>query len=85
MSASATLTLSCAAIIPVAWCTTVRESAVDNTNFQRECTPGYYNNEGEQLIRSHLGDPYWPGFYAMEDLLRAWRDSGEMEGLVLDA
>jgi cyclohexanone monooxygenase len=65
------------------WCTTVRETAVDNTNFQRECTPGYYNNEGEQTIRSHLGEPYWPGFYAMEDLLQQWRDSGEMQGLVL--
>ncbi|MFF0041251.1 flavin-containing monooxygenase [Streptomyces mirabilis] len=66
------------------WCTTVRETAVDNTNFQRECTPGYYNNEGEQQIRSHLGEPYWPGFYALEDLLRAWRDTGEMRGLVLN-
>ncbi|TDT98315.1 cyclohexanone monooxygenase [Streptomyces sp. 846.5] len=67
-----------------AWCTTVRESAVDNTNFQRECTPGYYNNEGEQQIRSHLGDPYWPGFYVLEDLLQAWRDTGDMAGLVLE-
>ncbi|MGP2440769.1 flavin-containing monooxygenase [Streptomyces sp. JW3] len=66
------------------WCATVRETAVDNTAFQRECTPGYYNNEGERTIRSHLGEPYWPGFYAMEDLLRAWRGSGRMEGLVLD-
>jgi len=65
------------------WCRTVRESAIDNTSFQRECTPGYYNNEGEQLIRSHLGDPYWPGFYAMEDVLQAWRDTGELDGLVL--
>jgi cyclohexanone monooxygenase len=67
------------------WCATVKEAAFDNTNFQRECTPGYYNNEGEQMIRSHLGDPYWPGFYAMEDLLQAWRDTGEMAGLVLEA
>ncbi|MFC7258397.1 flavin-containing monooxygenase [Streptomyces lutosisoli] len=66
------------------WCATVKETAVDNTSFQRECTPGYYNNEGEQLIRSHLGEPYWPGFYAFEDLLQAWRDSGGMQGLVLD-
>jgi len=65
------------------WCRTVRETAVDNSNFQRECTPGYYNNEGEQKIRSHLGEPYWPGFYALEDLLQAWRDSGEMAGLAL--
>lgn len=66
------------------WCATVRETAVDNTNFQRECTPGYYNNEGEQQIRSHLGEPYWPGFYVLEDLLQAWRDTGEMRGLVLN-
>ncbi|MGI8334217.1 flavin-containing monooxygenase [Actinomadura scrupuli] len=66
------------------WGRTVKETAVDNSSFQRECTPGYYNNEGEQNIRSHLGEPYWPGFYAMEDLLQAWRDTGELEGLVLD-
>ncbi|MFC3962347.1 flavin-containing monooxygenase [Nocardia jiangsuensis] len=65
------------------WCTTVRETAVDNTSFQRECTPGYYNNEGEQQIRSHLGEPYWPGFYAFEDVLQAWRDTGELPGLEL--
>ncbi len=65
------------------WCATVRDTAIDNTSFQRECTPGYYNNEGEQLIRSHLGEPYWPGFYAMEDVLQAWRDSGELKGLTL--
>ncbi|WP_067693838.1 flavin-containing monooxygenase [Nocardia jejuensis] len=65
------------------WCTTVRETAVDNSNFQRECTPGYYNNEGEQQIRSHLGDPYWPGFHAFEDLLEAWRATGELPGLTL--
>jgi cyclohexanone monooxygenase len=66
------------------WCATVRETAVDNTDFQRECTPGYYNNEGERQIRSHLGEPYWPGFYALEDLLQTWRDTGEMRGLVLN-
>lgn len=66
------------------WCATIQETAIDNSTFQRECTPGYYNNEGEKNIRSHLGEPYWPGFYAFEDLLRAWRDSGDMQGLELD-
>ncbi|MGY0499562.1 flavin-containing monooxygenase [Nocardia sp. FBN12] len=65
------------------WVRTVRETAVDNSTFQRECTPGYYNNEGEQQIRSHLGEPYWPGFYAFGDLLRAWRDGGDLPGLEL--
>ncbi|WP_084032420.1 FAD-dependent oxidoreductase [Mycobacterium avium subsp. hominissuis] len=68
------------------WCTTIRETAVDNSAFDAQCTPGYYNNEGGgggEGIRSHLGEPYGPGFYAFGDLLRAWRDKGDLEGLVL--
>ncbi|NKY33439.1 NAD(P)/FAD-dependent oxidoreductase [Nocardia speluncae] len=65
------------------WCATIKDTAVDNSNFQRECTPGYYNNEGEQNIRSHLGEPYWPGFYALEELLQEWRGTGRLEGLAL--
>ncbi|MEU1521467.1 NAD(P)/FAD-dependent oxidoreductase [Nocardia rhamnosiphila] len=65
------------------WCATIRDTAVDNSNFQRECTPGYYNNEGERNIRSHLGEPYWPGFYALEDILQSWRATGRLEGLAL--
>ncbi|MGX1809017.1 flavin-containing monooxygenase [Nocardia sp. NPDC055321] len=64
-----------------AWVSTVRETAIDNSAFQRECTPGYYNNEGEKNIRSHLGEPYWPGFYAFDEVLREWRDAGDMPGL----
>ena len=48
-----------------------------------DCTPGYYNNEGGKVIRSHLGEMYGPGFYAFDDLIKAWRESGKMEGLVL--
>ncbi|MGC2799548.1 MAG: NAD(P)/FAD-dependent oxidoreductase [Mycobacterium sp.] len=68
------------------WCATIRETAIDNSAFDAQCTPGYYNNEGGgggEGIRSHLGEPYGPGFYAFEDLLRVWRDKGELEGLVL--
>ena len=72
------------------WCTTIRDTAIDNTQFDLECTPGYYNNEGGgagaaegEGIRSHIGEPYGPGFYAFGDLLAAWRDKGDMDGLVL--
>ncbi|BBZ47801.1 flavin-containing monooxygenase [Mycobacterium parmense] len=72
------------------WCATIRETAIDNSAFDAQCTPGYYNNEGGgggaaegEGIRSHLGEPYGPGFYAFEELLRAWRDKGDLEGLVL--
>jgi cyclohexanone monooxygenase len=65
------------------WVATIREYSIDNSNFVRECTPGYYNSEGEPSMRSHLGDPFWGGFYVLEDMLQAWRDTGEMKGLVL--
>ena len=70
------------------WCRTIRETAVDNSKFEMECTPGYYNNEGGgggEGIRSHLGEPYGPGFYAFGDLLAEWRAQGDLGGLVLGA
>lgn len=69
-----------------AWCRTIRETAIDNSGFDAQCTPGYYNNEGGgggEGIRSHLGEPYGPGFYAFGDLLAQWRDQGGLDGLVL--
>jgi cyclohexanone monooxygenase len=66
-----------------AWVATIRANEIDQTNFARECTPGYYNNEGEKTIRSVLGDPFWGGFYVLEDILQAWRDAGDLEGLSL--
>jgi cyclohexanone monooxygenase len=68
------------------WIRTIRENAVENSEFDMQCTPGYYNNEGGgggEGIRSHLGEPYSPGFYVFGDLLQAWRDKGDLEGLVL--
>lgn len=67
-----------------AWCTTIHETAIDVSGFARECTPGYYNNEGETKFRWYLGEPYGPGYYAFEKLLDEWRNKGDMEGLVLD-
>ena len=74
------------------WCKAIRETAIDNSQFDLECTPGYYNNEGGgggaaegEGIRSHLGEPYGPGFYAFDDLLAAWRDKGDLDGLILES
>jgi cyclohexanone monooxygenase len=66
-----------------AWVRIIRETAAGDPGFLRECTPGYYNNEGEERLRTHLGEPYGPGFYAFDRLLREWRDKGDLEGLVL--
>jgi cyclohexanone monooxygenase len=68
------------------WIRTIRETTVDTSTFDQTCTPGYYNNEGGgggEGIRSHLGEPYMPGFYVFDELLREWRDKGDLDGLVL--
>ena len=66
-----------------AWVETIRRTANDVSQFARDCTPGYFNNEGEEKLRWFLGEPYGPGFYAFEQLLQAWRDAGQLEGLML--
>ena len=68
------------------WISTIRETTVDTSAFDQACTPGYYNNEGGgggEGIRSHLGEPFMPGFYIFDDLLKEWRDKGDLDGLVL--
>lgn len=64
------------------WVKTIRETAIDLTQFQRECTPGYFNNEGSEKIRWYLGESYGPGWEAFEQMMREWRNSGNMEGLI---
>jgi cyclohexanone monooxygenase len=68
------------------WVKTIRDTAIPSGQFLEDCTPGYYNNEGGgggEGIRSALGEPYGPGFYAFERLLQEWREKGDMEGLLL--
>ena len=38
---------------------------------------------GGEGIRSHLGEPYGPGFYAFGELLAQWRAAGNMQGMEL--
>jgi cyclohexanone monooxygenase len=62
----------------------VRATAVDISSFQRECTPSYFNGEGDTTKpRFYAGEPYGPGWEAFETLLQDWRDQGELEGLTL--
>jgi cation diffusion facilitator CzcD-associated flavoprotein CzcO len=66
-----------------AWVEHIRATAVDLTQFQRECTPGYFNSEGEQRLRWYLGESYGPGWDAFERLVEDWRHRGDMDGLTL--
>ena len=69
----------------------IRETAIDISAFQRECTPSYFNNEatemetktGEKKMRSYLGETYGPGYYVFEKRLEDWREKGDLAGLML--
>ena len=48
------------------------------------CTPGYYNNEGQFGEAGGLNtEAYGPGINAFNDLLAEWRAKGDLEGLEL--
>jgi cyclohexanone monooxygenase len=52
------------------------------TAFFEECTPGYYNREGQGSTNMQ-NSPYAPGINAFNDLLKQWRDAGDLEGMEL--
>jgi cation diffusion facilitator CzcD-associated flavoprotein CzcO len=60
-----------------------RELELDLSEFQGQCPPGYFNNEGEARPKWALFRGYGPGWDAFQKLLQDWRDRGDMEGLVL--
>lgn len=67
----------------------VREVAVDTSDFVRECTPGYFNNDGQEIPdengelrpRTYTGEVYGLGYYAFEKLLEDWRANEDLAGL----
>ena len=65
------------------WVETVIEAAMFNRKFLEECTPGYYNNEGQPSELARRNGPYGRGPIAFVQLLEAWRAAGELEGLEL--
>ena len=66
------------------WCETIAEHAEMRRDWNANCTPGQYNNEGRlDDKRSNLvGGLYGPG-YEYFDLLRKWREADTFEGLSL--
>ncbi len=57
----------------------------DMSQFQRECTPSYFTNEGQVKAPWALFRPYGPGWNAFQKLLEQWRSKGDLEGLVLES
>lgn len=66
-----------------AWVDHLRATAFDISELQVECTPSYFNNEGDlsKGKRWYLGEIYGPGWDAYLEQLRSWRENG-MDGLL---
>jgi cyclohexanone monooxygenase len=65
-----------------AWVDTIVKLAVGREPFLRECTPGYYNNEGGELdMRIAKNNQYWRGPMSFVRILNQWRDDGSFPGL----
>jgi cyclohexanone monooxygenase len=60
---------------------TVNSIGSQNTSFQDECTPGYYNNEGQPRRVAVQNGAYGLGPIAYIQELREWRETGKYEGL----
>ena len=60
-----------------------QEMEVDLSEFQRQCPPSYFNNEGEVKPKWGLFRIYGPGWDAFQKSLQDWRDKGDLKGLVV--
>jgi cation diffusion facilitator CzcD-associated flavoprotein CzcO len=60
------------------------EVMFDSSQFQLECTPSYFTNEGQVKAPWALFRSYGPGWTAFQKLLEDWRNKGDLEGLVLN-
>jgi len=65
-----------------AWLRLLRETGRDNTRYSEECTPGYYNREGN--ARSNVGMTFSPGPIAFWEILEEWR-AGDMSDVLVPA
>ncbi len=67
-----------------AWVETIKRKARLGRRFFAECTPGYYNNEGNLDAESgFLSNVYGGGPVEFFEILKAWRDDGGLKGLDL--
>lgn len=65
------------------WVQEVIKAAVFNRRYLEECTPGYYNNEGQPSDRAIRNGSYGAGSIAFIKLLEEWRAKGDLPGLEL--
>lgn len=66
-----------------AWTGEILSAVLDRRKFLEECTPGYYNGEGQVSPLAASFSSYGKGSGAFFAILDAWRAEGDMAGLDL--
>ncbi|WP_309093035.1 NAD(P)/FAD-dependent oxidoreductase [Phenylobacterium sp.] len=67
-----------------AWVDTIVKLSVMREQFLKECTPGYYNNEGKVELMNKKNSSYGAGPVAFAKVLEDWRAEGQLKGLELN-
>ncbi|KAJ9608519.1 hypothetical protein H2200_007507 [Cladophialophora chaetospira] len=67
-----------------AWVEKILRQAESKKQFNRECTPGYYNNEGRPSEKTARNSSYGGGSLEFLKILREWREDGVLEGMDID-
>ncbi|WBH16920.1 flavin-containing monooxygenase [Sphingomonas radiodurans] len=67
-----------------AWTQEILTAVLDRRKFLEECTPGYYNGEGQLSRLAASFSSYGKGSVAFFATIKAWREDGGMPGLTLD-
>ncbi|MDO8421369.1 MAG: NAD(P)/FAD-dependent oxidoreductase [Parvibaculum sp.] len=65
------------------WLNTILSVGVDRQKYLNECTPGYYNNEGQVSPLAASFAPYGAGSMPFFKVLDDWRAAGSFDGLDL--
>ncbi len=65
------------------WQEEVLSKQRDSERFYRNCTPGYFNNEGDPAGKSWFGTLYGGGTVRYFEIVRGWRSRGDLEGMQL--
>ncbi|MEQ1784880.1 MAG: NAD(P)/FAD-dependent oxidoreductase, partial [Hyphomonadaceae bacterium] len=66
------------------WVQAIMNTAIMRQKFLEECTPGYYNNEGQPSPAAVRNGSYGGGPIAFVKILEAWRAEGGLQGLELE-
>jgi len=65
------------------WVQTIIDLSIMREKFLQECTPGYYNNEGQVAAMNKRNGSYGAGPVAFVKVLEDWRAEGGLQGLEL--